>query len=173
MSVIELKSGVGWCIGCVGMHPDEEITLEKAMMKATNMQKDAWIQHTSMKTKKDIYAGKSCMLCGRTYNSEGVSDETFELTAQRVKSELDYAGVYGVPDDKVKLIVADCRQSVQKLFEIRPQLVGMIHHGDAKAKQFAFDAIDRMTFSGRLALIITAAQEGRRQKLGIKGGGVI
>lgn len=172
MTLIDVKAGIGWCVNCVGFHPDEELTIQKAMMKATNIQKDAWIQHNAMKTKKDIYAHKSCMLCGRTYNSEGVSDETFELTAKRVKQEFDNAGVFGVPDEKVKLVVADCRKSVQKLLAIRPRLVAMIHHGDAQSRQLAFDTIDRMTFSGRLAMIITAAQEGRRQKLGIKGGSI-
>ena len=173
MTIISLKQtsgGIPWCMNCVGWHPDESLTIEKAIVKASNPQQDALFQHSKFQNKKALYANKSCMICGRTYKADGECDTTWDMTARRVKQELDSAGVFGVPDEKIKLIVADCRKSVNNLMAIRPKFVAMIRLGTPKDKQMALDAIDRMTFAGRLAMVITAAQEGRRQKMNVKGG---
>jgi hypothetical protein len=82
------------------------------------------------------------------------------LTAERVKKEFDNAGIYGVNDKFIDWTVARCRRSVTKLFELRPQILALCK------QQGNFDALERMTFAGTLAMIITHAEEARKTKIG-------
>jgi hypothetical protein len=68
-----------------------------------------------------------------------------------VKEELQRAGLFGVDDKKVELVVAKCRKSVEFLFQNR----------------FSINprCWDQFTFSGCLATIITHAQIARRSRL--------
>ncbi len=149
----EEKLGLSFCVNCVGMHPDRLPDIRDYARKMTNPKKDVMIQIAQLKRPEIIglYYNKSCQLCGRTYKPDGSLDTTWELTAKRVKQELDRAGVFGVDDQKVKLIVARCRKSVNFLFQNRFSI------NPAQWEKF--------TFAGTLALIITHAQEARRTKL--------
>lgn len=152
MELSEEKLGISHCVNCVGMHPDRIPGLKDFALKVTAPQKDAWMQITKMKDweVRKHYANKSCMLCGRTYDENGNLDKTWKRTAKRVHEELQRAGIFGVDDKKIELIVARCRKSVQFLIKNRFQI------NPAKWERF--------TFAGNLALIITHAQEARVSK---------
>lgn len=151
------KGGILCCVNCVGMHPDEPITLFQVYNRIANTSKEIVNQMKKYERKKlTLYKNKSCMLCGRTYDHNGELDETYELTARRVKIEFDMAGIPGVPDYKIKEVVAACRKSWLMLWKNR----GTISAQDA----------EKMTFCGRLALIITHAQDARHKKNTIGGG---
>lgn len=160
------SGGIPFCMNCVGWHPDQLPDIHAAMKKMQNGNKDALAQHMAFDKKRlTVYKNKSCALCGRSYKADGNLDESWEITAKRVKEELDHAGVFGVADNKVKLVVAKCRKAVEVLFANRPALLANAHKtGDWMPMQ-------KLTFSGQLAFIITVAQEERRKKLGtsIKG----
>lgn len=152
--VIEEKLGIPWCLYCVGWHPDKIPDLVDYAMKVDKPQTDAMMQlkkFNNWETRK-LYKNKSCMICGRTYGDDGELDKTWKMTAKRVKEELDYAGVFGVADEKINLIVARCRKSSTYLMKNRFGI--------------PIDKWERFTFSGCLALIITHAQEARRSKVG-------
>lgn len=146
------KEGIRWCINCVGQHPDHQPSFKDFYDRTVNPQKDAWSKVMQYKEKAHLYKGKSCSICGRTYNKFGELEKTWVETARRVKKEMEFAGIYGVDDKKVELIVARCRKSVEFLFANRFQL---------NPRHW-----DKFTFSGTLATIITHAQEARRSKLG-------
>lgn len=152
-AVKDTKMGIPWCVNCVGLHPDHIPDIRDFGRKMLNAQKDVMVQISQLKKPEilGLYRDKSCQLCGRTYKLDGSLDTTWELTAKRVKQELDHAGVFAVDDQKVKLIVAKCRKSVQYLFENRMK-INPAHW-------------EKFTFSGTLVTIITHAQEGRRSKL--------
>lgn len=152
IEIIEEKLGMPWCVNCVGIHPDKMPGLMDFAKKIETPQIDAWTQITRMKNWeiRKHYANKSCMLCGRTYDASGELDVSWKRTAERVAEELQRAGLFGVDDKKVELIVARCRKSVKFLFENRFQI---------NPKKW-----ERFTFCGCLALIITNAQEARISK---------
>lgn len=152
--------GIPWCVNCVGWHPDQVPTLNDAIKRAHNAERDAFNQFIGHEKKRlTVYANKSCALCGRTYKADGNLDESWELTAKRVHQEMQNAGLFGVDDAKVKLVVAKCRKAVETLFMNRPQL--LLHAqttGDWMPMQ-------KLTFSGQLAFIITVAQIERKKKM--------
>jgi len=148
----EEKLGVAWCVNCVGFHPDKIPGLKEFALKVTAPQQDAWMQLSKMKDweVRKYYVNKSCMLCGRSYDASGELDITWKITAKRVHEELQRAGIFGVDEKKIELIVARCRKSVEFLFKNRFEI------NPTKW--------DRFTFAGNLALIITHAQEARISK---------
>ena len=155
------SGGIPFCMNCVGWHPDQLPDIRAALKRATNSQADALAQHMAFDKKRlHVYKNKSCALCGRTYKADGNLDESWELTAKRVKLELDNAGIFGVGDDKVKLVVAKCRKAVEILFANRPALLANAY------KTGDWFPMQKLTFSGQLALIITVAQEERKRKMG-------
>lgn len=157
-------AGVAWCINCCSYHPDEFPTRKDMFERMAAPQQVVARQLKRLGGKMKMYANKSCSLCGRTYKSDGELDQTWELTAKRVKLELDYAGVLGVSDSSIKEIVAQCRKSVNKLFELIPQLQYQITVQGKNSEKDLMPFV-QMTFSGQLALIITAAQDSRSMRL--------
>lgn len=159
------KSGIAFCMNCVGWHPDEMPTILDAYKKMRNPQKDVWSQHQKFEKKRlSVYKNKSCALCGRSYDENGELDTSWKITAQRVKQELIDAGLFGVDDEKVDLIVARCRKSVEFLFMNRMHLLAVSKQEHANGNPDAFDKMLRFTFSGALAFIITHAQAARASK---------
>ena len=144
------------CINCIGVHPDETITMMTVISRMKNPIETVHRQFAKYTKKKDLYKNKSCMLCGRTYNGNGELDETWELTAKRVKIEFDAAGVPGVDDAYIKQVVASCIKSWKILWKNR----ATIKPEDA----------EKMTFCGRLALIITHAQDSRMKRNQLNSG---
>lgn len=144
--------GILCCINCIGIHPDEPITLVTAMSRLNHPQKVVanQLMKFERKRKDGLYTNKSCMLCGRTYDQEGNLDESWELTAKRVAIEFNNAGVSGVSDSDIKKVVASCIKSWKLLWKNR----ATIKPTDA----------EMMTFVGRLTLIITHAQEARHKR---------
>ena len=86
------------------------------------------------------------MLCGRTYDLQGKADETWRLTAKRVKIELERAGFRSVDDKQIELLVAFGRARFLYLFE--------------KRREIPMKEWEYLTFGGSLALAITMAEEG-------------
>lgn len=155
--VKEEKWGIPCCVNCVGLHPDEPITMVEAMNRIHNPQKVVAAKLMTFEQKRlSLYANKSCMLCGTTYDRNGNSDETFQLTAERVAIEFRNMGIHGVNDADIKKVVATCRKSWVLLWKNR----ATIKPADA----------EKMTFAGRLALIITHAMEAREKRNTIGGG---
>ena len=149
--------GITCCVNCIGMHPDEPITAVTVMSRIKDPAKVVHKQLMSFekKRKEGLYNNKSCMLCGRTYDAQGNLDESWDLTAKRVKAEFDSAGVYGVDDAMVKEVVASCVKSWKMLWKNRATILPA--------------DMEKMTFAGRLALIITHAQEAREKKIKLGG----
>lgn len=167
MNQIEVKRtthGIPWCLYCTGYHPDEKPTFKDLLERMVSPQRVLLRQTIRFEKKKSFYRDKCCSLCGQAYDSNGLPDLTWNLTARYVKLELDYAGVSGVGDDKVKLIVAQCRKAVGELFKHSHILQGIVFHKKNVAKE-EIDFFDRLTFSGQLNLIISAALDGRQMKL--------
>jgi len=152
MEVKEEKLGIPWCVNCVGWHPDKFPNLMDYARRIDKPQVDALLQYTKL-NKWEIrqhYKNRSCMLCGRSYDNEGELDKTWKMTARRVHEELQRAGLFGVDEKKVDLIVAKCRKSFEFLFKNRFTINPM--------------KWERFTFGGCLALIITHAQASRASK---------
>lgn len=158
MSQIELvgseKGGINWCVNCVGIHPDAAPDIMDYVRKMKDPGKDAMHQWQTYEKKLYLYKNKSCAMCGRTYDKNGRLDETFELTAKRVKEEFDHAGVFGVADSDIQLVVADCRKAFIYLLANRPNIQPQYW--------------ERFTFQGRLLTIICKAQDARASKNGVK-----
>ena len=153
--------GIEKCMLCIGLHPGEIITKTiqaKRMLNSQEYIKDRLMdlaETESGRAKRvKLYKNKMCNLCGQAYNNTGYPDETWDLTARQIKLEFDSIGIFGVSDQHIKLVVADCRKSWIRLWSHR--------HLYTPAQQ------ERMTFVGRLAVIITSAQETKE-----KGGKVI
>ena len=147
----EEKLGISWCLNCVGFHPDEFPTFKDFHNKMLNPQKDAWTRSASMKYKLGVYRNKSCAMCGRSYDNNGALDETWVLTAKRVREELIRSGIFNVDDKQVEMVVAQCRKSFTYLLENRFKI---------NPKHW-----ERMNFSGALTVIITSAQKARKTRL--------
>jgi len=143
---------INHCLNCVGQHPDYFPDFSDFKKRTINPQKDVFTKVIQYKSKMHLYKNKSCQMCGRSYDGIGELDQTWKITAKRVHEELIHAGIFGVDDKKVELVVARCRKSVEFLFKNRFSL------NPAHWEKF--------TFSGTLALIITHAQEARKGKLG-------
>ena len=153
--------GIEKCMLCVGMHPGEIITKITQANRMFNPQEYVKDKLMSLAETKDgrerrvkLYKNKMCVLCGQAYNNTGHPDETWDLTARQIKIEFDSAGIPGVSDKNVELVVADCRKSWVRLW--------------AHRHLFTPQQQERLTFAGRLAVIITSAQETRE-----KGGKVL
>lgn len=151
-----------WCMNCVGFHPDHMPTVEEAAMKAHNPQRDAHRQHIKFdKLRLSVYRNKSCSLCGRTYNEDGNLDETWSMTARRVKLCLADQG-YFVDDQQVEHVVAKCRQSVEFLFKNRIALAQ-----EANRRNLNIGEVwKRFTFEGCLERILDAADDARGTRTG-------
>ena len=148
-----MANGLLHCVNCVGLHPDEPFTKRELYNKIMHREKDLASKLMRYKKIKTIlYANKSCAMCGRSYDQNGDFDESWKITAKRVKQELDNAGLFGVPDEKVNEVVASCRKAFIFLMNNK--------------KGMTPEQMERFTFNGRLALIITHAQEARKSKLG-------
>ena len=145
MSDIITPSGLRHCLHCVGMHPDQKVTRTEIRFRLTDMAKLMILKHRQMAEKADLYKNKSCILCGRTYDENGKCDETWKLTAHRVKQEFDHAGIYGVDDRDIEKVVAKCRKAFITLMDNK-ELIPL-------------DKWEMMTFQGQLALTIAAAQD--------------
>jgi len=141
------ETGILSCINCIGIHPDEIITQATIMHRLHQPQKVVAIQKMKFEQKRKlgIYNDKSCMLCGRTYTSEGHLDESWELTKERVKAAYEDAGVTGLKDEEYNQIVARCVKSWRYLWKHR-----------AKIKT---EEAEMMTFKGRLTYILCHIQE--------------
>lgn len=164
---IEVKRtthGIPWCLYCTGFHPDEKPTFKDLLERMVAPQKVIVRQAVRFEKKKNFYKDKCCSLCGQAYDKVGMPDLTWNLTAHYVKLELDHAGVTGVGDDKIKLIVAQCRKSVKELFK-HSHLIRSIVFVKKKITKDEMEFFDRLTFSGQLNTIINAALDGRRMKL--------
>lgn len=155
------EGGIPFCFCCVGWHPDEMPTVRDAMARAHNPNRDAWFQAQQFEKKRlTVYAHKSCATCGTTFKPDGTPDDTWDLTARRVKQEFDNAGLFAVDDQKIKLVVAKCRKAVEVLFKNRPVFVAnALQKGD-------WLSMEKMTFAGQLSYIIVVAQEERRRRNG-------
>lgn len=149
LNVSVSRLGIPYCVNCVGFHPHEAPKMVDFFERLHNPQRSVMRKHIETPKVMGEYKDKSCMMCGRTYDSSGELDESWEMTAKRVKEELTNAGIFGTTDNKVKEIVAKCRKSFTTLLRNR----------------FAIP-IERwqyLTFSGQLAFIITVAQEARKK----------
>lgn len=145
------KGGISFCVFCVGIHPDKLPSIMDYIRKMAEPGQDAMAQWQAYGKNLHLYKDKSCVLCGRTYDSHGECDETWELTAKRVKEEFENAGVFGVSDSDVKLTVAECRKAFLFLLKNRMSLT--------------YEQMERSTFTGRLVTIITSAQNARHTKV--------
>ena len=147
----EKKYGVPWCVNCVGLHPNQTINRAEIAGRLLSPQKLIWARTTNVPALQPLYSDMSCMLCGRTYDHAGNLDETWKLTAKRVREEFQRAGVFGIEDRKIELVVAQCRKTFLFLYKNRMKL--------------SLPHWERMTFAGCLANIITHAQEARKRKV--------
>jgi len=151
-----MANGILHCVNCVGLHPNESVTKKEIYNKLVNHQRDLAIKLMQyQKIKHKQYANKSCILCGRSYDKKGDLDESWKQTAKKVKDEFDNSGVFGVPDNKINEVVASCRKAFIYLLNNKQYMTA--------------EQMERFTFSGRLALIITHAQEARKSKIGNVG----
>jgi len=150
-------NGILCCVNCIGMHPDEPITMMTIATRLVIPEEVVAKQLMAFKNKKGLYKNKSCMLCGRTYDDNGDLDETWELTAKRVKMEFDNAGVHGVDDAYIKQVVASCIKSWKLLWRNRATITRP-------------EQMEQMTFTGRMVLIITHAQMAREKKNTLNNG---
>lgn len=158
--------GVPFCMNCVGWHPDQLPTMVDAVKKFQNPQKDVWAQQQAFDQKRlTLYANKSCSLCGRTYKENGELDTSWEMTAKRVHDEFAAVGIQ-LDDPKVKHIVAKCRKAVQFLFENRLKLMNIAIEENKAGNPNAMMNIQKWTFSGHLAFIMTHAIEAKKLKGG-------
>lgn len=159
--------GIPWCLNCVGYHPDELPTKHDLAMRLINPQKTLMSQATTFKNKSHVYRNRACAFCGRVYNPEGTwfdTDKDWDRTARLVNAELSAAGIIGVDESKTKLIVAECRRAVGQLMKSIPQFQAIVRSGK-RIHPDDLHLFETLTFSGRLALIITGAQEGRNLRL--------
>jgi len=154
--------GIPWCLSCVGFHPDQFPTIQDCWNRMNDPQKEAWAKNIQLAKKRHLYAHKSSMICGRTYDKDGNEDTTRRLTAQRVKAEFENAGVFGMDDKTVELVVAECRKSVLDLLENRMKYLAYAHQNND------FRIFEIKTFVGKLTSLITGAQEGRRMKMSLR-----
>lgn len=164
MNRIELEansaSGIAGCVNCTGIHPDKILTIRDCWNRMTAPQKEALMVQAQFEQKRHLYMNKSCSICGRTYDASGNLDESWKMTARRVAEEMQHAGIFGLDEKKIEWIVAQCRKNVETLFKNRMQLVAFAREtGD-------WGPMERMTFSGTLAVIITNAQAARASKNG-------
>lgn len=150
-AVQDVKHGIPWCISCVGFHPSDSPSLVDFWERLHNPNRAVMRKHKQTAKVIGEYCNKSCMLCGRSYDETGKLDETFKITAKRVREEFQNAGVFGIDDKKIEMVVAQCRKSFTVLL--------------ANRFRIPKERWQYLTFSGQLAYIITVAQETRSQKL--------
>lgn len=157
MEQVKIIEGSGvsipWCVNCVGMNPGDAPSLLDFFERLHNPQRAVFRKHVQHQKVLHEYRNKSCMMCGRSYDANGEVDETWQITARRVKEELSNAGLFGVDDAQVEAIVAKCRKSFLTLLQNR----------------FAIpkERWQYLTFSGCLTYIITVAQETKRKHNGL------
>ncbi len=149
-AVTETKFGIPWCINCIGFNPNDAPSLADFWERLHNPNRAVLRKHKQHAMSLGQYTDKSCMMCGRSYDHQGELDETFALTAKRVREEFQNAGVFGVDDLKIEMVVAQCRKSFTTLL--------------ANRFRIPRDRWQYLTFSGQLAYIITVAQETKKQK---------
>jgi len=142
---------IPYCIACVGMHPDQKVTRTEIRFRLESMGQLLMLKHRQMRDRAHLYKDKSCICCGRTYDQNGKCDETWALTARRVKEEFDHAGIFGVDDSDINLVVAKCRKAWETLVKYKEMV--------------PLEKWEMMTFQGQLALTIAAAQDARKSKL--------
>lgn len=165
-TVSETRLGIPFCINCVGWHPDQLPTIIDAWRRMKDPQKDAFGQHKLFEEKRlSLYRNKSCALCGRSYDDNGELDTTWKITAKRVKQEFDNAGVFGVADKQIEIVVARCRKAVEFLIKHRMYLFAVCRKLELQGDPDAYEKMTRYTFAGTLAFIITHAQEARKSKV--------
>jgi len=167
IDLLQKKMGIAWCMNCCSYHPDEFPTKQEMFLRMMSPQQTVARQLKRLDKKLHLYRNMSCSLCGRSYDEHGELDTSWEITAHRVKQELDFAGIRGVDDAKIKQVVAQCRKGVNKLFEMLPGLQYKMRIKVNVTEQEMFQ-YERLTFSGQLALIITAAEE--KQSMRLVGG---
>ena len=168
-------TGVPWCINCTGFHPNELMTKDELALRLIHPQKAIFKKAASIATNTHQYQNKACCLCGKVYDSTGEwldTDAAWTRTALLVRAELDAAGITGVDDSVVRLIVAKCLRAVKILFEKAiPQFQQILRSGK-KIHPDDLLLFETLSFSGRLALIITSMQDGRALKIAGKSGGL-
>lgn len=150
-AVKDQKHGIPWCINCVGFHPSDAPSLVDFHERLHNPNRAVMRKHAQHAKLIGEYKDKSCMLCGRSYDANGVLDETFKITAKRVREEFINAGLFGIDDKKIEQVVAQCRKSFTVLL--------------ANRFRIPRERWQYLTFSGQLAYIITVAQETRKTKI--------
>lgn len=150
-AVKDEKHGIPWCINCVGFNPSDQPSLVDFWERLHNPNRAVMRKHQQHAKLLGEYRDKSCMMCGRSYDHQGNLDETWAITAKRVKDEFTNAGVFGVDDNKINQVVAQCRKSFTTLL--------------ANRFRIPKERWQYLTFSGQLAYIITVAQETKKQKI--------
>ena len=139
-----MTNGIKYCQNCVGLHPDELPDFKHIHGMIKDPSKTVGAKILGFDNKRLLqYANKSCMLCGRSYKFDGQLDETWEITASRVKQEFE-AVYITLPDDVVKLVVASCRKAFLYAFENRERL--------------SMHQLERLSFAGHIAWLMTIAQ---------------
>lgn len=145
------KFGIPHCINCILFHPDDKPSIQDLKERLLIPQQVIFKKFAQLKNKLHLYANKSCMVCGRTYFSNGEFDETWVLTAKRVKEEFDRMGIFGLSEQSVNHVVAIGKMRVEYLIanriKINPEFWGIY------------------TFSGTVAKWITYGQIHGRQKM--------
>ena len=164
---IKPSMGIPWCINCIGLHPDEVMTKEAMLMRLLNPQKAVMKQLSSYEAKRHIYRSRACTFCGRVYDHNGDwfdAEKSWERTARLVSAELMAAGIQGVDEPTIKLIVAECVRSSRELIKSIPQFQAIVRSGKGIHPD-DLRLFETMPFAGRLNLIIDGIQEGRTLKL--------
>lgn len=134
-----------YCVNCIGMHPDEEVDSKEVINRLEHPQKLVALKKMTFEAKKlEHYTGKSCTLCGRSYDDKGDLDESWELTAKEVRSSFQEFEMEGLTKKQSNELVANCVAVWKFLWKNRATI------------EPQHQAI--MTFSGRLNYIICKLQ---------------
>lgn len=146
--------GISWCLSCVGYHPDELPTMEDLIRRSKDPAREIWRKQQQFEKKKFLYMGKVCILCGRSYDRNGHSDETFAETAKLVQAEFDAAGIIGLDQKTIEAVVAQCRKAFMTLIRHREHINPYIWK--------------TLTFSGQLEIILNEACDAKDKKQALK-----
>lgn len=147
-------TSIRWCINCTGYHPNELPTMTDLIQRSTNPQKEIWRKHLQFEKKKFLYMNRVCVLCGRSYDRNGRSDETFKATAKIVADEFAAAGISGLDDKTIEAVVAQCRKAFMTLIANRKHINPYMWK--------------TLTFSGQLEIILNEACDAKDKKKALK-----
>lgn len=135
-----------FCVNCIGLHPDELPDAKEVNLRLQSPQKLVALKKMKFEEKKlEHYANGTCTLCGRSYDEEGDLDESWNLTAKKVEESITDCDIQGVTTEYINKIVANCLKTWKLLWANRATITPE-HQA-------------MMTFSGRLAFLITKIDE--------------